>query len=108
MKIIEEKYPTYAELKEMLEERSGEGELGYEQKNTLEYLQKFAKLDVKESKALKKELIEAGLSEKLATLCVNLLPRKEDEVKLILLYGNVEDAKGELAKTVLKTLKGAK
>lgn len=108
MKIVEERYPTYAEIKEMLAAKTGEAELGYEQKNTLEYMEKFAALDVKESKALRKELVDAGLPEKIATLCVNLQPRKEDEVKLILLYGNVEDdAKGEKAKEILKIIKGA-
>ena len=50
--IMREKLITNTEAKEILKERKKEIELGYEQKNAMDYLKKYDKLNVKKMKEL--------------------------------------------------------
>lgn len=103
--IIEEKYLTVEEAKELLEKRRKDGELGYEQQNTLDYLEKFAKLTEKEAEKMRKELEALGLlNEKQVVWLVNTVPQKEDAVKAVLSQEKLE-LNAEQVKDVLKICK---
>ncbi|MFH0971334.1 MAG: hypothetical protein V1835_02085 [Candidatus Micrarchaeota archaeon] len=105
MKMIEEKAISYAEAKALLEKHKKDGELGYEQQNTLEYLEKFTKLSESESEKLGKELGELNiLSEKQIMELTNNLPTKEELVKTILSKEKL-DFTSEKIKEITKILK---
>ncbi len=84
MQVIKENIITVNDAYELLKERQKEGNLSYEQQNTLNYLEDLIKLDNKEAKAMVKELSEAGLTQWQAVKVTDLLPKKEDELKLVL------------------------
>ncbi|HLC47478.1 MAG TPA: hypothetical protein VJI13_00230 [Candidatus Norongarragalinales archaeon] len=109
MKIVEEKPISYSHAKELLTKRKKDSELGYEQQNTLDYLEKFDKLSESESVKLQKELEELNiLSEKQIAELVNNLPSKEDLVKTILSKEKLEftaDQIKEITKIIKKFAK---
>ena len=83
--IIRESLITDAEAQEILKERKKEIELGYEQKNALDYLRKYSKLTEKKAKNLIEELSKVSkLRERQVILIVNLLPGDNDDLRLIL------------------------
>lgn len=80
----DEKFVTAAEAKQILEKKAEERELGYEQKNALEYLKKFVKMSPAKAKELREEL--AGierLKERQVAAIVDYLPENEDELRLL-------------------------
>ncbi|MFH1750226.1 MAG: hypothetical protein ABH863_00955 [Candidatus Micrarchaeota archaeon] len=109
MKVAEEKTASYAYAKELLTKRKKDSELGYEQQNTLDYLEKFAKLSESESEKLCKELEELNiLSERQIMELVNNLPSKEDLVRTILSKEKLEfssEQVKEIAKIIKKVAK---
>ncbi|HEV8289416.1 MAG TPA: hypothetical protein VGQ00_00480 [Candidatus Norongarragalinales archaeon] len=106
MKSVEEKFLTLTEVKELLEKRKKESDasLGYEQTNTLEYVETFAKLEPKDASALKKELEKAGIPEKAAVSVVNVLPKKDDEARSVLVGAGAEPSP-EHVKNVVQLVK---
>jgi len=83
--IIRESLVIDAEAQEMLKERKKEIELGYEQKNALDYLKKYSKLTEKKAKKLMEELSKiTKLRERQVISIVNLLPEDNDDLRLIL------------------------
>ncbi|MDE1798649.1 MAG: hypothetical protein KGH63_04580 [Candidatus Micrarchaeota archaeon] len=74
-----------AEVKEILKERSGQPDFGYEQQTSLDYTKRFVHLTVKDAKALDKELseIEALKPESVAKI-VDLLPAHPSTLQAIL------------------------
>jgi len=81
------------------------GELSYEQQNTLDYAQKFAKLTQKEAEELEKKLREIGaLNEKQVVSIINIMPKKEEELKAILAKDKMELDEEQL-KAVIKIVK---
>ena len=84
MEIKDERFVPWSEAKATLLKKEKEKELGYEQKNALEHLRKFAKLSQKNLKdmtdALKK--IEK-LKDKHLVSIVNILPESLDELRLV-------------------------
>lgn len=83
--ILKETLITNAEAKEILKERKKEIELGYEQKNALEYLKKYDKLTLKKARELVEKLREVKkLREKQIIAIVNILPQDRDDLRLIL------------------------
>ena len=105
MQQLSEKFLTLEEAKELLEKRKKDGELGYEQQNALDYLEKFAKLGKGESEKMRKELEGLGiLTEKQVVWLVNVVPSKEDTVKAILGQEKLE-LSAEQVKDVLKVCK---
>ncbi|HLD78252.1 MAG TPA: RNA polymerase Rpb4 family protein [archaeon] len=84
MDVKDEQFVTAAEAKQALEKKSGERELGYEQKNALEYLKKFIKLSPAKAKELAAELkgIER-LKERQVAAIVDYLPESEEELRLL-------------------------
>jgi len=87
------------------EKKEETGELSYEQQNTLDYAQKFAKLSPKDAAELEKKLAETGLlNEKQIISLINVLPKKDDEVKAILAKDKTELGEEQI-KTVAKIIK---
>jgi len=82
--VEDKKMVPLAEVKDILAERQGEGELTAEQKLSLEHAQKFSRLDSKKAKKLIKELTELGfVSEVNAVKIADILPSHPDDVRLI-------------------------
>jgi DNA-directed RNA polymerase subunit F len=83
--IIKETLITNTSAKEILSERKKEIELGYEQKNALDYLKKYDNLTEKKVKELMEKLAEVKkLRERQVLFIANLLPQDSDDLRLIL------------------------
>lgn len=84
MKVKTEKSVSWSEARHILESKSKDAELGYEQKKALEHLNKFSKLTKKDLKEVTKSLAEIDkLNEKHITAVLSFLPRKVEEVNLL-------------------------
>jgi DNA-directed RNA polymerase subunit F len=83
-KTLETRMASMPEVLGILEDRQKSGELGYEQQLVLEHATKFAKLKESDAKKLKKELEEAGLSERLALKVIEIMPTEPNLFRLIL------------------------
>ncbi len=107
MQLVSEKPLLLADAKALLDKRQKDGELSFEQQNTLTYLQEFVALGEKEAHELKKDLVKQGLSEAQAIDVVNLMPAKEEDLRNAL-----GEARGsfnlEQLKSLLKIVKDAK
>lgn len=85
MEVLEEKIATDAESKEILEKRSKERDLKFEQKNAYETLNKFIKLDSESAGKLSAELFKIGkLRDRQIATIVNFLPQDKDDLRAIL------------------------
>jgi DNA-directed RNA polymerase subunit F len=83
--IIKEMLITNAEAKDILSGRKKEIELGYEQKNSLDYLKKYDRLNEKKVKELIEKLSEVKkLRERQIILIANMLPQDTDDLRIIL------------------------
>lgn len=79
-----EDIPLY-KVKEILKEKSKEGELSYEQNLTYEYVKKFARLSSAKSEKLMAELKKIeGMDEKTAIKIVDILPEDEERLKVLI------------------------
>lgn len=108
MQVINETIVTVNAAHELLKQRQKEGNLSYEQQNTLNYLEDLLKLDEKDSGKMLKELKAAGLTEWQAVKVADLLPKKEEELKLVLGgSGTVGDAALKKAFEVVKEYRKA-
>ena len=85
MDIISEELVPDSKAKELLESREGEGELKYEQKNSLEVLKKFVKIDSDKIDELIAELkkIEKLRDRQVMTI-VNFLPEDREDLRAVL------------------------
>ncbi len=107
MQLVSEKSLLLAEAKALLEKRQKDGELSFEQQNTLAYFQEFAALGEKEAHELKKELVKQGLGEQQAVDLVNLMPGKEEDLRNAL--GEARNSfNAEQLKSFLKSVKDAR
>ena len=85
MNVMSERAITDIEAKEILESRETEGELRYEQKNALELLKKFVKLDKEKSASLSEELAKIEkLRERQIVAIINFLPEDRDDLRAVL------------------------
>ncbi|MDI6806715.1 MAG: RNA polymerase Rpb4 family protein [Candidatus Aenigmarchaeota archaeon] len=85
MKVLTEKLVTDAEAKEILEGIGKKVELKYEQKNALDILNKFVKVDVEKIKNLVEELKKIEkLRERKIIAIANFLPEGRDDLRVIL------------------------
>jgi DNA-directed RNA polymerase subunit F len=84
VKIVGEEIISFPEALALLTKRQKEGELSYEQQNTLAYLQGVTKLSEEDAGELAKELQELGLTEKTAVTLANIFPSKEEDIRMIL------------------------
>ena len=84
MDIINERLITSYEAKKVLRKREKDAELNYEQKNALDYLNKFKKLSEKNVQALVEELRKnEKLQDKHIVAIVEMLPQDEDDLRLL-------------------------
>ncbi|MEM2908048.1 MAG: RNA polymerase Rpb4 family protein [Candidatus Hadarchaeales archaeon] len=82
--VSNEKVITLAEVLEILEKQKKHGELGYGQRLTFDYAQKFAKLDAGKARELVGELLKLGnLKEHQAVALVDLMPETKEDIQLI-------------------------
>lgn len=104
MELISEKPVMLSEVKDKLVKlhKKQSGTLGYEQQKTMDYIEKFAKLETKKQKELVKKLEATGLEEEAAIKVSDLLPTKADEITAILSQfgGTDEDKKKDILKIV--------
>lgn len=108
MRIISERPATLAEVSTLLKRRQKDGELSYEQANTLAYADGFSKVDAKEAQSLDRALEKLGfLNDGARSALVDLMPKKEEDVKAVLAQNKIE-AGEEQVKEVLKVIKGKK
>ena len=108
MRVLNEEPISIYEARKKVERRQKEGELAYEQQNTLDYLQSLSVLKGAETDKLVKELHGLGfLTEKQVVTLVNLLPKKLDLIKAILGPEGAEVSEEQL-KQILKILKNYK
>ena len=85
MNILSEEIIPDLEAKLILEAREKEGELRYEQKNSLELLRKFVKLDKEKTVSLTEELKKIEkLRDRQIVSVVNFLPEDRDDLRAIL------------------------
>jgi len=101
MEVITERSITINEALSALKKRQKDGALSYEQQHTLNYLEDLVRLEDKDAVKLVKELKEIGLTELQAVKLCDLLPKKEEEVKLFLGTAVKED----VAKKVFEAVK---
>ncbi|HKZ45722.1 MAG TPA: RNA polymerase Rpb4 family protein [archaeon] len=101
MNVSSEEIVTDSEAREVLEKREKEGELKYEQKNSLEVLRKFSKADPEKIKSLVNELktIEK-LRDKQIVSIANFLPQDKDDLRAVLHKEYVNFAEEEIEKII--------
>lgn len=98
MNLVSSKPVTLEEAKELIKKREKDGELGYEQQQALEYLDKFAK--DKESPKVK-ELMKVGkMTPDVAVKLADIAPKKPETVRAILLKDNVDLSDAEVEEIV--------
>lgn len=106
MEIKEERYISWSQAKKILEKKSKEKELGYEQKNALEFLRKFSKLTDKKSRDLEEELRKIErLKEKHIAALISMLPKDMDELNMLFANEVItlsDDAKKKILSLVKK------
>lgn len=85
--IKKEEHITLPEAREKLEQRKEEleedEELRYEQKITLQYLQRAGKSDPERAQKAMEELEDMGINERIASSLVNLMPKHEEQIDLV-------------------------
>ena len=82
--VIKKEEITGVEVKETLEEFSQEYELNYEQNVTVNHLVRFPRFSLEDSQKIIDELEEKlGLRHKVAVQIVNLIPKDDDDLRLI-------------------------
>ncbi|HYB92971.1 MAG TPA: RNA polymerase Rpb4 family protein [archaeon] len=86
-KSLSEKPITIASVKKILEER-GETELDQFQHRTLDFVQKFAKLDANKAEELVGKLTEKfGVDTKESVQIVNCMPKSVEELRIFFAVG---------------------
>jgi len=105
MKVIEDKLVSGAEAKAILKAREKEKELGYEQKNALESLNKHCKLSHTKAKEMETELrtIER-LRERHITAIMDNMPGDPEDLR-VLFAGDVISLSEDDKKAVLAVIK---
>jgi DNA-directed RNA polymerase subunit F len=104
-KILEERPVASAIAKQLLERRSEE-ELNYEQRGTLDYLNKMIKLNpMKAAEAIKELTKSDKIKPEIAVKIVDLLPRTEEDVRAIFAKERFVLTKEEIGE-ILKIVEG--
>lgn len=108
MELTKTRAVSAPEALKIMEKRQKDGELSYEQQNTLTHLEKAAKIPVKDADALEKTLsgLEVKLTDKQIAMFITLLPKNADEIRQILAQEKT-DATDEQVKAVLDAVKSA-
>ncbi|MCX8178976.1 MAG: RNA polymerase Rpb4 family protein [Candidatus Aenigmarchaeota archaeon] len=83
--LLKEKIITNSEALTILEKRSKEKELNYEQKNALDHLKKYTQIKEEKAKELFEKLMQTGkLTERQIVTIINLMPKDRDDLRVIL------------------------
>ncbi|MBU5537252.1 MAG: RNA polymerase Rpb4 family protein [Candidatus Aenigmatarchaeota archaeon] len=105
MEIISEELIPDIKAKELLESREKEGELKFEQKNSLEILRKFVKLDSNKTDELIAELKKIEkLRDRQIIAIVNFLPGDREDLRAVL-HRDYSSLTDEEIDAILKTVK---
>lgn len=84
MEVLNEEDASAADAKKIMEERKKEGELVYEQKICLEFLDKSVKITQAQLKNMIEELSKiAILKPRYIALIINIMPDTEEEVEAL-------------------------
>ncbi|MEM5812427.1 MAG: RNA polymerase Rpb4 family protein [Candidatus Aenigmatarchaeota archaeon] len=84
MKVLNEKFVSWVEVKKILEKKEKEKELGYEQKNALDHLRKFSKISEKAANEMHDELVKIEkLKERHIVSIMNHLPQDLEELRVL-------------------------
>jgi DNA-directed RNA polymerase subunit F len=106
METIDENLVSWSKAKKILEKKSKEKELGYEQKSALEHLRKFSKVSAKNEEQLISSLKKMEkLKDRHIVILLNLLPQTEADVKVLFaneIINLSEDERKKIASTVKK------
>ena len=105
-----EKRLALPQVKKVLE-AIGEENLDQFQRRTLDYVNKFSKVDIKTAEALLEKLVkEFGLAEVEAVQVVNCMPETVDELRVFLASGRkiIETAKLEAIVSLLNDSRAVK
>ncbi len=95
---------SVSEAKEIMARRKEDGELGYEQSQSLENAERFAKLDSdKARKAVQKLMENPKISEEMAVKIVDICPENPATLKAVLVKDRVELSDEEIG-SILKDL----
>ena len=98
MDIVSSRPVSMATVKKILDKRSKDEELGYEQTQSLEYATKFDKFDEKQAIKLVEEIAKNGrVNEETAIKIVDVMPKHLDTLKAILLKDKTELSEEELS-----------
>lgn len=97
MDVIKEEPISIPEAKEIMDERSSDKNLAYEQKICLEYFDKIPRLTKSKAQKIKEELSEIKSLKPLhIIMIINTMPETEDE--FFMLFGKESFKKEEIAK----------
>ncbi len=102
-KIINETPILMGEVKEVLSELKKKEELNFRAQKTLDYLEQVVKLDNKKQQELKKKLEDLNVSrlrDVQIIKIINVMPKTEDELKVVLEGYNITLTKEQLQKIV--------
>jgi len=103
MEIIEKKPVTLAEAFELLKERKKEN-LSFEQQYAYDYLNDVLRLSEKDAESLAEKLKPFGLTDFQIVKIVDLMPKKEDELKMVISSAG-SGITSEQLKEILKIIK---
>ena len=106
-KVIEMKPVALFEVKEVLKDRKGEGELNYEQEQTYKYVEKFSKLTEKQTNDLLEALKDVNFLKDLELLrfeIANTVPTRVEQLQLMLPKG-IAPSEDELKSVIELTKK---
>jgi DNA-directed RNA polymerase subunit F len=106
MEIIEKKSLTLAESFELLNDRKKEP-LSFEQQYAYDYLDDVSRLSEKDAESLSEKLKPFGLNDIQLVKVVDLMPKKEDELKMILSSAG-SGVSAEQLKEIVKIIKSFK
>ncbi|MFA5077451.1 MAG: hypothetical protein WC488_03420 [Candidatus Micrarchaeia archaeon] len=105
MKVNGTKQITLAEVKDILEGREKEGELGYEQKQAQDYAKKFAKGTRKEAEALVDKIMKnKKFTREAAVSLANVSPKHIETVRTLVQKDKI-DLSQEEAEEIVKLFK---
>ncbi len=107
MEIKGEKPVLWSEVKDILEKKEKEKELGYEQRNAVEHLKKVAVVPLKKAEEMRAELSTiTKLKEKHAMAVINFLPKDKDDLLLLFTNENL-DLSDEEKKKIIDVVKAS-
>lgn len=105
MEVLNENIVTDAEAREVLDKRSKERDLKFEQRNAYDTLNKFIELDGESAKKLGAELFKIGkLRDRHIATIVNFLPQDKDDLRAIL-HKDFASLTEDEANLILETVK---